>query len=145
MIRQAWQLVFMLLAVLAPAGAALADLPDSVSVADDTVRPLGGVVNVAVELGIAVLVVGMVLCLYRIMRGPHLVDRVLATDALALHVVGLVIALAIYLRTTDFLDVALVVAIIGFAGTLAFSQYIAARGNGKGDNPSPAAPERSEP
>ena len=89
---------------------------------------LGPVLHYTVELTIALLVLGMVLCLYRIFRGPGLPDRVLATDALALHVVGLVVALAIYLRTTAFLDVALVVAIIGFAGTLAFAQYIAATG-----------------
>ena len=89
---------------------------------------LGPVLHYTVELTIALLVLGMVLCLYRIFRGPGLPDRVLATDALALHVVGLVVALAIYLGTTAFLDVALVVAIIGFAGTLAFAQYIAATG-----------------
>lgn len=89
---------------------------------------LGPVLHAAVELTIALLVLGIVLCLYRIFRGPGLPDRVLATDALALHVVGLVVALALYLETTAFLDVALVVAIIGFAGTLAFAQYIAATG-----------------
>ncbi|MBL1218225.1 MAG: K+/H+ antiporter subunit F [Planctomycetes bacterium] len=71
--------------------------------------------------------VGMVLCLYRMLRGPHLADRVLAGDVLSMHVVGLVILLTIRLRTTAFFDAALVVAIIGFASTLAFAQYIGAR------------------
>ncbi|MEX0652933.1 MAG: monovalent cation/H+ antiporter complex subunit F [Phycisphaeraceae bacterium] len=115
-------------AALAPA---MAEIPHAADEpAADASRPLALVMDVAVEIGIGVLVVGIVLCLYRILRGPHLADRVLANDALALHVVGLVIILAIYLRTTDFLDVALVVAIIGFAGTLAFAQYIARRDGG---------------
>ncbi|MEX0886103.1 MAG: monovalent cation/H+ antiporter complex subunit F [Phycisphaeraceae bacterium] len=105
---------------------------DDAAMADAVGPALGPALTLTVELGIALLVVGMVLCLYRVLRGPELADRVLAADVLALHVVGLVVALAIYLGTTAFLDVALVVAIIGFASTLAFAQYIAATGGREG-------------
>lgn len=83
-------------------------------------------VHVAMEVGMLVLGLAIVLCLSRIMRGPHLADRVLATEALSMQVVGLVILLTLRLGTTAFFDVALVVAIIGFATTLAFAQYIGA-------------------
>ena len=78
----------------------------------------------AVQLGIVVIILGVILCLYRLLRGPHLADRVLAADALALHVVGLVILLSILLRTTVFFDAVLVIAILGFVSTVGFSQYI---------------------
>lgn len=81
-----------------------------------------------VVLGIVAVFIGIILCLYRMLRGPHLADRALAGDVLSMHVVGLVILLAISLRTVIFLDAALVVAIMGFASTLAFAQYIGARG-----------------
>ncbi len=87
---------------------------------------LSPLVRYAVEVGVVVLVIAIILCLYRIMRGPHLADRVLAADALSLQVVGLVILLTLRLGTTAFFDVALVVAIIGFATTLAFAQLIGA-------------------
>ena len=74
--------------------------------------------------GIIVLAIGMGLCIYRLMRGPHLVDRVLAADVLSLQVVGLVVLLATETQRSLFLDAALVVAITGFASTLAFAQYI---------------------
>lgn len=77
-----------------------------------------------VEIGLLTVIAGMILCLYRMLRGPHLADRVLAGDAFALHVVGLVILLTIRLESLVFFDAALVVAIIGFASTLAFAQYI---------------------
>ncbi len=80
-----------------------------------------------VEFGVLMLALGMALCLYRIVRGPHLADRVLAADAFAMHVVALVILLAIRLRTGIYFDAALVVAILGFASTLAFAQYIGGR------------------
>jgi multicomponent K+:H+ antiporter subunit F len=80
-----------------------------------------------VNLGMLTLVVGMILALYRLLKGPHLADRVLSGDVLALHVVGLVALLTIRMRTLAFFDAALVVAIIGFASTLAFAQYIGTR------------------
>jgi len=94
--------------------------------------PLG--VRLVVDLGAVTLVAGVVMCLIRILRGPHLADRVLAADTLSMQVVGLVILLTIRIGTTAFFDVALVVAIIGFATTLAFAQYIGA-GAKKGQNP----------
>lgn len=80
-----------------------------------------------VRLGVLSIITGIVFSLYRMLRGPHLADRVLAGDVLALHVVALVILLTIYMRTTIFFDAALVVAIIGFASTLAFAQFIGSR------------------
>ncbi len=76
------------------------------------------------NFSVAVLLLGMALCMYRILRGPHLADRVLAADVFAIQVVGLVLLLALRLRTTVYFDVALVVAIIGFTSSIAFSQYI---------------------
>lgn len=77
-----------------------------------------------VRVGVIAIIVGMTLCLYRIVRGPSLSDRVLAADAFALHVVGLVILLGVVMRTTIYFDAALIVGIIGFASTVAFAQYI---------------------
>jgi multicomponent K+:H+ antiporter subunit F len=84
--------------------------------------------NAALELGLVLLVIAIILCIYRLMKGPSLADRVTAADTLALEVIGLVIVLAIRLETTIFFDAALVVAIVGFASTVAFAQYIGAGG-----------------
>jgi multicomponent K+:H+ antiporter subunit F len=80
-----------------------------------------------VNVGVVTIAFGMVLMLHRILKGPQLADRVLAADAISMHVVGLVILLAIRLRTDVFFDAALILAIIGFASTLAFAQYIGNR------------------
>ena len=82
-------------------------------------------------LGVITMFIGIVLCLYRVVKGPHLADRVLAADALGLQVVGLVLVLAIRTRIDAFFDAALTVAIIGFASTVAFGQYIGARAQGE--------------
>ena len=81
-------------------------------------------VSVVVDVGIVALALGMVLVLYRMGKGPPLADRAVAGDALALLVVGLVVLLAVDQRRAVSLDVALMVAIVGFAATVAFAQYL---------------------
>lgn len=86
--------------------------------------PLQPALFFILELGVILAIVGMMLCLYRMVKGPHLADRVLSGDTIAYQVVGLVILLTVRMESTTYLDGALVVAIIGFASTLAFAQYI---------------------
>ena len=83
-----------------------------------------GGVSVVVDVGIVALAVGMALMLYRMVKGPHLADRAIAGDALSLQVVGLVVLQAVAQRRSVSLDVALMVAIVGFAATVAFAQYL---------------------
>lgn len=85
-------------------------------------------VQAVVAVGVAALLIAMLLCFWRLWRGPSLADRVLAGDTLALQVAGLVIVLGIWLDESRFFDAALVVAILGFASTVAFAQYIGAGG-----------------
>lgn len=84
-------------------------------------------IDITTLLGISLLVLCILLCLWRAIRGPHLADRVLASDTLSLAVVGLVIMLTLRLNKETFLDGALLVALLGFAGTIAMAQYIAAK------------------
>ena len=93
--------------------------------------PFKHVIFFIIRLGYVVLVAGIVLSLYRILRGPHQADKVLAGDVLAMQVVGLVILLTMALGRDYFIDAALVVALVGFASTVAFSQYIGARAAGE--------------
>jgi len=78
--------------------------------------------------GVIILFIAFLLCLYRIIRGPTLVDRGLGSDTLALQVVGIAILITITARTLYFFDAVLIVSILGFATTVAFAQFIARRG-----------------
>ena len=82
------------------------------------------VVSVVVDVGVTGLVIGMTLALYRMIKGPHLADRAIAGDIFALLVVGLVVLLAGDQRRAVSLAAALLVAIVGFAATVAFAQYL---------------------
>lgn len=79
------------------------------------------------QAGVGILVLGILLCMWRMIRGPHLADRVLAGDTFAMLVAGLVVLIAVMYDSAIFYDAALVVAVLGFASTVAFSQYIGAK------------------
>jgi multicomponent K+:H+ antiporter subunit F len=81
-----------------------------------------------VDFGILVIVLGMFLCIVRLLRGPHLADRALAVDTIAVHLIGLVILLTLRLNSLVLFDGALVLSLLGFAGTIAVSQYIIRKG-----------------
>ncbi|AUX25767.1 cation:proton antiporter [Sorangium cellulosum] len=79
----------------------------------------------AVLLGaLAALGLAMLLCGIRIVRGPSLLDQVLAFDCFVLNVVGAVLVSSMLLGTTLFIDVVLVITLLGFAGTVALAAYV---------------------
>lgn len=74
-----------------------------------------------------VLVVLAIALLYRIFRGPTAADRIAALDALDL-ILSLALALySLYTGRGIYLDIALVVALLGFVGTVFVGRYIERR------------------
>ena len=74
-----------------------------------------------------VLVVLAVALLYRIFRGPTAADRIAALDALDL-ILSLALALySLYTGRGIYLDIALVLALLGFVGTVFVGRYIERR------------------
>ncbi len=74
-----------------------------------------------------ILVALAIALLYRIFRGPTAADRIAALDALDLI---LALALALYSLYTGrgiYLDIALVVALLGFVGTVFVGRYLERR------------------
>ena len=78
----------------------------------------------AVEIGLASVAISMVLCISRLVRGPHLADRALAADTLAIELIGFVVLLMVRLKSGVFIDSVLVLSLLSFAGTVAMAQYI---------------------
>lgn len=77
-----------------------------------------------VPLLLAVLAGGAALAFVRLARGPSLPDRVVALDLLAAVGVAMCGLAAIAYRLAVFLDVAMLLAVISFVGTVAFTRYL---------------------
>jgi multicomponent Na+:H+ antiporter subunit F len=72
-----------------------------------------------VTLGIALLI-----ALVRLVKGPTLPDRIVAMDLFGVLVVGFIVVLAGSSRVRATLDAAIVIALIGFLGTIAYATYV---------------------
>jgi multicomponent Na+:H+ antiporter subunit F len=74
---------------------------------------------VLVTLGVALL-----LAVVRLVKGPTLPDRIVAMDLVGVLVVGLIVVLAASTEVRATLDAAIVIALIGFVGTVAYATYV---------------------
>jgi multicomponent K+:H+ antiporter subunit F len=73
---------------------------------------------------IGALALAMLLCLWRLLRGPALVDRALALDTLYINAMAILIALGIALENAVFFEAALIIALLGFTGTVVLARYL---------------------
>ena len=80
------------------------------------------------EILSGILVVAVVLAFVRLARGPSLPDRAVALDLIATIVIGLIGVYAVMTNEARFLDLAVVLALIAFLGTVAFARFIAKGG-----------------
>ena len=81
----------------------------------------------AIDITSGMLLLGMLLCMYRLLRGPSAADRVLALDTLYVNTIALVMLFGMRIRSDMFFEAALVIAMLGFVGTVALSKYLIRR------------------
>ncbi len=81
-------------------------------------------------LGVSIFLCFLVLlCLYRVVYGPTIIDRIVGVGAIGTKtLVVLVLMGFIYGRIEMFLDIIMVYAILNFIGTLAAAKYFEGRG-----------------
>lgn len=80
--------------------------------------------DIAIGLGFFMLTLAVLLTLWRLVRGPETVDRVLALDTLYINAVALLLLYGLHTRSTVYFEIALLVAALGFAGTVALCKYL---------------------
>ncbi|AZT84721.1 K+/H+ antiporter subunit F [Marinobacter sp. NP-4(2019)] len=81
-------------------------------------------IGIALNMTIAMVVLAALLNVYRLIRGPDAPDRVLALDTLYINAIALIILLGITLGTRMYLEAALLIAVMGFVGTVAMAKYL---------------------
>jgi multicomponent Na+:H+ antiporter subunit F len=68
--------------------------------------------------------ISAVLIFIRLFKGPNLVDRVIAIDLIITTGIAVITVISIRSAQPVFLDVAVILALIAFLGTIAFSFYL---------------------
>jgi multicomponent K+:H+ antiporter subunit F len=80
--------------------------------------------DIAVVLVAVMLCIALVLNLWRLIIGPHIVDRVLALDTMYINSIALILLFGIYNKTALYFEAALLIAMLGFVSSVAFGKYL---------------------
>ena len=72
----------------------------------------------------AAFVLALLCSTWRLLRGPGLPDRILALDTLYVNAIALLMLFGIQFDTELLFEAALVVALLGFVGTVALAKYV---------------------
>ena len=80
--------------------------------------------TLVLPLAFALVLAAMLLNLWRLLRGPSALDRVLALDTLYVNAVALIVLLGILRGTALYFEAALLIAMLGFIGTVALSKFL---------------------
>ena len=81
-------------------------------------------IEYALTFGFFALSLAVLLNLWRLLRGPSLMDRVLAVDTMVINIIALIILFGIQQRTTIFFEAALLFAMFGFISTVAYCRFV---------------------
>jgi multisubunit Na+/H+ antiporter MnhF subunit len=77
----------------------------------------------SVDIGFVMVMVSVALGFYRLAFGPTLTDRVVALDMMTVIIVAFCGVYAIFSGDPAFLDVAIVLALVGFLATVALARF----------------------
>ncbi|MFU4062951.1 K+/H+ antiporter subunit F [Pseudomonas aeruginosa] len=77
-----------------------------------------------IPLCLALLGLALLLTLARLVKGPCLPDRVLALDTLYVNAIALLVLYGIWRDSNLFFEAALLIAVLGFVGTVAVAKYM---------------------
>lgn len=80
--------------------------------------------SAVIILCMGIMSVAMVLNMLRLFKGPDLPDRILALDTLYINAIALIVLLGLYLRSDLFFEAALLIAVMGFVGTVAIAKHL---------------------
>jgi multicomponent Na+:H+ antiporter subunit F len=77
----------------------------------------------ATQLSLLLILLGLAVAFVRLAIGPSLADRVVALDMMTVTIISFCGVYAVFMDEPSFLDVAIVLALVGFLATVALARY----------------------
>lgn len=77
----------------------------------------------AIYIAFAMMSLALLLNLFRLLRGPSALDRVVALDTMYINSIALLVLLGVYRSSALYFEAALVMALMGFVGTISLAKY----------------------
>lgn len=79
---------------------------------------------ISIQIALALVTAAVAMSFWRLLRGPDVPNRVLALDTLYVNTIAILVLLGIYLGSALFFEAALLIALMGFIGTVALCKYL---------------------
>ncbi len=80
--------------------------------------------DIVIPIALALVAAAIAMSFWRLLRGPSVPDRILALDTLYVNTIALLVLFGIHLGSALFFEAALLIALMGFIGTVALSKYL---------------------
>ncbi len=80
--------------------------------------------TLVIPVAFALVAAAVALNFWRLLQGPSSPDRILALDTLYVNTIALLVLLGIHLGTSLYFEAALLIALMGFVGTVALCKYL---------------------
>jgi multicomponent K+:H+ antiporter subunit F len=80
--------------------------------------------SIALTIAFGLVAAAFALSLFRLLRGPSAPDRILALDTLYINAIALLVLLGIRLASPLYFEAALLIALMGFVGTVALCKFL---------------------
>jgi len=80
--------------------------------------------NLALNIAFALVGAAFVLSFLRLLKGPDAADRILALDTLYINAIAILVLLGIHLASPLYFEAALLIALMGFVGTVALAKFL---------------------
>ena len=81
-------------------------------------------IALALPVGFALVAAAILLNAWRLFAGPTRGDRILALDTMAINAIALIMLFGMYERSTTYFEAALLLAMVGFLGTVAYAKFL---------------------
>jgi multicomponent Na+:H+ antiporter subunit F len=80
-----------------------------------------------IDFSLYFLIAVIALCLYRVIKGPTVADRVVAIEIIGIIVVGICVIMSISTGRAFLIDIGIAWIILSFIGTLTMAKYLGRR------------------
>lgn len=80
--------------------------------------------DLVIPIALALVTMAIAMSFARLLLGPSVPDRILALDTLYVNAIAVLMLLGIHLGSALFFEAALLIALMGFIGTVALCKYL---------------------
>ncbi len=80
--------------------------------------------KIVVLVGCTLVGIALLLNLWRLIKGPNVLDRILALDTMYINSIALIVLLGLFFGSPLYFEGALLIAMLGFVSTAALCKYL---------------------